>query len=700
MTPTTYVNFEVYDYRGVETLSSYALNETPLTFIPKTFGACGESITNKVLWNFGDGTASNTLTAVKSYSFPGEYTVNLVIYDRFDNLLFSTQSQIVKIYDYLPYTFIVGQNGFYYQPDESGFYQSPFLDMYTFSETMSVEVFNGKVNGPLKVTALCPIYQEASDIYVDFEGSVSQDYFDIENKKYSHLYKTFSIQDEIYNRTLSAIQYQEIYKITPDYKRIYAKIEDNTIKVCLSSDQGAFFVGLSGTKDFYIKDDTENDLLNLNFYYDKNNSYTPEKSKYLNNTSITLSCEVSPNVPSYLSITSNGLDGEGTMINSFNIPNISYNDISIPFVVKIKDSENFTIKNFPVLELNDIQFSILSSGNNISNYYYEISSLNHTLSGENFGSFRGYLKFKNLSSSAIVENVEVLAIANTISNQLTSYSLTGYSNTFGIYPENYYDFYKHGEDYDLTEIFKNLRFQEFLLDDSVLFDDFIGSTFGNFDSNYENIGKKFYEKITNFVDNHSDVDRNEIFSLLSNMQMLDMEQNTYNSSFLRYPEQIRRIMNMASLSRRKIVGESNKFSENFVRNGSNLGDIIDTITYTISAGVDIVAFEKFSGEYTRLNTMQPVSAVGAFNYQLSAYSDNWGWPLVLPSPFTYKDFDKYYSFYKYLSGYEDTIYGSNIDFANTSTTISLTSSSSDLFDSGIFENMLVDKFMHTLYLED
>jgi hypothetical protein len=693
-TPTTFVNFTALDYRGVESLSSYALEQTPITFVPKIQQAYG----NRVLWNFGDGTSSSSLTAIKSYDFPGQYEVNLVVYDCFDNALFSSQFKTITIYDYVPYTFVIrNELSYYIQPNNQFFYLSPLAELYAFTSPLSATIYNGKINGAFQVTAFYPPYQPKSDIYVDFRNTGSQDYFDISDRKYSHLSKTFGIYEDIYNYSLSAIQYDEVDKIVPETLRMYAKIENSNIQLCLSGDEGAFFVGLSGVKDFYIKDDTEDQLIYLDFYFDRNNSYTPNKNVNLNNLGITLSCEVLPSIPDYITITTNGYDGEGTEIDSFNIPEINYNDVAIPFVIKIKDEDNFTIKNFPIIEQGDIQFAVLSSSSTVSTAYYEILSLNSTLSA-NFGSFRGYLKFKNLSSSQIIDDIQLRAIVSTTSNQLTSYSLTGLSNSFKIYPPDYYDFYKNGEDYDFKETLKDLRFQEFLLDDSVLFDDFLGSVFGDEDSSYETLGKKIYEKITNFVQNHSDIDRNEIFSLLSQMKMLDVEQNTYNSSFIRYPEQVRRILNMASIAKNKITGKQNKFAEAFAKEGRNLGSEVNTKTYTVSAGSPLVAFERFSGNYTLLNTFQPISATGSFAYPLSTYTDTWGWPLVLPNPFLFADVEKYYTFYEYVSGYENTVYGSSIDFDNTSTTIPLTATSSELFEGGIFENMLVDKFTHLLKL--
>jgi hypothetical protein len=47
-----------------------------------------------------------------------------------------------------------------------------------------------------------------------------------------------------------------------------------------------------------------------------------------------------------------------------------------------------------------------------------------------------------------------------------------------------------------------------------------------------------------------------------------------------------------------------------IKYGTNLGDEVTFMTYVVSAGTDIVAYEKFSGEYTLLNSYQPLLTAG------------------------------------------------------------------------------------------
>ena len=222
------------------------------------------------------------------------------------------------------------------------------------------------------------------------------------------------------------------------------------------------------------------------------------------------------------------------------------------------------------------------------------------------------------TTSAIVMNVTLSArnfYLDTRSS--TEYDLSG-GASFQLYPKDYYSLYKINEDFDFEQMIKDLRFQEFLLDDEVFFTDFIGSIFGGISSNESSLGKTLYESIINFVQNTSDVDVCEIDALDGMSRLVANEKLIYDSN---HPPAIKRLINLFSVQYNKFRGYQNQFSENFdSRNrtskekyGTNLGDEIDFLTYVISAGNDIVAYEKFSGDYTRLNTYQPLSLSGTLS---------------------------------------------------------------------------------------
>tara|TARA_R110002074_G_scaffold32309_12_gene90374 strand:+ start:20787 stop:22904 length:2118 start_codon:yes stop_codon:yes gene_type:complete len=700
---TTYVNFSAIDFSGVDSLSSYALDLTPLIFIPDL----DQSVHNRIVWSFGDGTISDSFSASKTYKYPGKYTVNMVVYDCDNNAQVSILEKVIHISDYIPYTFnithslssgLLVYNGFTFVYNGTPMIYSTLPPNITFG--------CGEIGGTLVFDAYYPPYQTVSSIFYEMSGSNSFNYWNLTDK-FKHLENSNSMYDRIYNYSLSGYQYRPIDKIEFVGVDLYAKIDDGVIVPCSKTDIGSDFVGISSTKVTYLKDDSITDNLLVKYYFDRTNTQILGNSpNYYNNLGITLSAIISDNAVDHLSITSNGLDGDGFTIESFNINPIKYYNTRIPFVVKIKDSDNFSVKNFESIELSAVSISAFNA-NGLDTGAYSVSSLNYTLSGQNHGgAFRGYITFPNVSSVDILENVKMTANGTFVSDQLSSYTLSGESNYFNVYPPNYFDIYKKNEDFDPEQTIKDLRFQETLLDKEVLFGDFIGGVLGDSDSDHQAIGIKLYEKIANFTDNIQDLDKCEIEALDSLGDNLNYRGVGDENWYL--PEKLKRIVNLLSIDKVRLFGTSNKFKENLdIRGrstkedfGRNIGDSIDTQTYTVSSGIDIVALEKFSNTYTVLNSQQPLSATGASTFPLSSYTSDWGWPLVLPSTFNFIDIKKYYLFFDYDDQIDGSIMGGIIDFDNSKTTVSKTTNLSalDIVD-GIYDNMILDTLYQSLSLE-
>ena len=78
-----YIYFETIDYKGDKTTKSYTLPITPFTFIPIFDDGETTLYSNKkILWDFGDGTTSESITAVHYYKIPGWYDVKCYILGR------------------------------------------------------------------------------------------------------------------------------------------------------------------------------------------------------------------------------------------------------------------------------------------------------------------------------------------------------------------------------------------------------------------------------------------------------------------------------------------------------------------------------------------------------------------------------------------------------------------------------------------
>jgi len=680
---TTYTNFSAIDFRGNNSLSAYALENTPLTFIPDL----PNNSIYRIVWNFGDGTISKAFSAAKSYTFPGIYTVNMVVYNCDSNAMISTFEKTITIVDYIPFTFNIEFTN--YIVTENGSYISTSID--------NIHIKVGSITGPWKFNAYYPTYQTPSDIFCYTSGSNSDDWWS-KNNKFQHLENTYSLYDKIYNYSLKSNQYREIDRLQLSAFKLYSRIVNNELVSCSETDIGAFYVGQKASKEIYIKDDSISNQVLYKFFFDKTNN----PQKYVNNLGITLSATIINNTPNHLSITSNGLDGEGYPIQSFDINPIKFYNTKIPFVVKIKDNNGFSIKNFDKIALSSLNVSI--NGANTSQY--SISSLNYTLeSQDSGGALRGYVTFPNVSSNAVLSGVYISASGTLTNKLLSSYTLLGNSTPFNVYPSNNFDYYKTNENFNAEQTLKDLRFQETLLDKELLFGGFLGGILGGDTATHEAIGLKSYEKIANFVQNTQDLDKCEIGYIDSLGQT--MNYNDTRAEKYHYPERIKRLINTLSIDKSKLVGTSNKFRENLdikgrtskTEYGINIGNKINTTTYTITAGTPIVALEKFSNTYNLLNTFQPVSSTGSTIYKLSAYNSNWGWPMVLPAVFNFKEISKYYLFFEYNDQYDGTILDGVIDFTNNKTTIPSTVSTSDMISqNGIMDNMFLDTLYQSLSL--
>lgn len=692
MNTSTYITFNAIDYKGENSLSSYSLPITPLIFVPEL----DIRTTGNIVWDFGDGTIEKAFSASKVYDYPGVYTVTMVQYDCDNNAATSSETKTITIYDYLPLTFDV--------------------TAYDNLSSISHLTINcGEIYGPLFIKSSVPQYQQKLNIFYDVKHSLSQNYWDIENHKFAHLEKTNCLYEKLYNYSISSFQYNPIKYIDAGNSKIYTKIKNNNIVVCKSTDDGACYAGMSGTKDVYFKDDIIKNDVRIDLRFDKTNYNHPNISNfsYLNNFGVVLSANIVDNVPSSFNITSNGLDGEGFPIDSFHINPIKVYGTKIPFVIKIKDYNNFTIKNYNLISLSGLTISVTNSGSNtiIGPNRYDVYSLNNTISSEYVGgSFRGYIHFPLPVDSLETEplfNIRINVSGSVTNDQSLTYNLTGHSNYFSVYPPNYIDMFKINENFDAGEQLENLRFQEILLEKNVLFKDFFGGILGTGMSSHEDIGVKAYERISNFVDNTQDIDKCNVDSLNSIGEFMG-----YNDSFEEkyvYPERIKRLIDLLSIDKNKLIGYENKFNQNFdIRGrtskeeyGVNLGAQIDPFTYVVNTSASIVALEKFSNEYTLLNTFQPLSVVGTHSYNLSSYSSDWGWPLVLPSPFYFKDIEKYYLFFEYNNQYEGSILDGVIDFNNQGTTLPSNVKTSDFRRVyGIDDHMFMDTMYQSLSLVD
>jgi len=707
---TDYALFDVVDYKGENKLSSYNLDITPLTFkarIPLDESREIPLNNQKITFDFGDGSFGSNLSSSHVYEYPGEYTVRMIIRDCKNNSVLASYSDSVHIKDYVTNTFSLSMPPGHIAEGKSALVLSA-----------------GEIAGPITVTSQTPFYQDFQEIYYSVSGSDFNNYFNLAPYKFNTLKKYFSVYERKYLPTLSTYEYVEIENISLSSKDIYAQVNsDGTLSYGISSSLSSVYVGSSGSKEIYIKAEDQDTPLNISFFKDRENIFSNslkgyKNNNYTNNFDITLSSFVSPTSGQTLSafkFTSNGITGEGIETEPFSISQTQFKNLGIPFVITPVNNDNFTMK---ALSAGSPTFVLLSGAtshvydedNIVQSSYYDISSLSNTLStlDTNFW-YRGVLTFNdNLSSTStrLTLSAKNQYAFNTNSTLLSTVSGTV---TFSAYPKDFYNFYKHNENFDFEQNIKDMRFQEILLDKNIFFNDFIGTIFGDVSSRYDALGKKLYEKVFNFVSNNADIDVCDINSLISLASLTDDNGIVFDRALAQEPEQVKRFIDTLSLSYNKFRGSKNKFDENFDPKGTttkaiygkNLGDEINSLTYEVTAGNDLVAYEKFSNSYIRLNTFQPISALSGINtgaiegaknsntYMLSDYSTqelnaslsggkSWGWPLILPDSFNMSTVNNFYEFYTLSAVTDDTILTGLVDYDNGLTTVSFNEPLSNL----------------------
>jgi len=295
-------------------------------------------------------------------------------------------------------------------------------------------------------------------------------------------------------------------------------------------------------------------------------------------------------------------------------------------------------------------------------------------------------------------------ISATLVDDTIPISISGISNQFDIYTENHFTVAKYGEDIDFTAKFKDLAFQPLFTDNPVLFDEFLGSIFGNISSlPTEQVGKRTYEKITNFVDNTSSLDYSNVENLIGLCQQYGVDISTFGKSNYLYPSDIRRLVDLLSISFSRLRGGQDLTgidydNKGYLSNefyGSNKGAEL-TLNYIVTAGSDIVSYEKYSGLYRRHNTFLPLCASNVTlrtsnTYALSSYNKTWGWGLILPS--TYPNINYYYEFYPYIPSTTGEQVGGILNYGDVINTLSYNLSSYDDWskEDGVISNILANQ---------
>lgn len=376
----TYVYFNTRDFSGKETLSAFTLKQTPLTFVPNfttsTALTSQDAISNKLLrWDFGDGSFSNSLTATHYYKWPGDYKVRLTVFDRYGNAYDSSYRPTVKIYDFIKdqIRFKDFRRFIYDVPASKIIEPIELLRQTSWQSYNALSSTGYTIN--LYASGALGQYQNQDNFYDD---------------KWSHLRKLSRFY--VISPIGDSYEYLSVDRITKLGEEIYARIgSDNEFYICNKNDSGSFFVGTTGSYSFYYVDDVtknytsrENPIfvfatldnskfedrytINKDTYRDI--SYSPYGYQSIQPAVLPI-IKVRHNPAERLSISTTGIDGEGVLSTTkFDIPELSWQNTEIPFLIKMKDIDNFTTKTYPPLSSSTVNTTL--SGLTSFNVHFDL----------------------------------------------------------------------------------------------------------------------------------------------------------------------------------------------------------------------------------------------------------------------------------------------------------------------------------------
>lgn len=137
---------------------------------------------------------------------------------------------------------------------------------------------------------------------------------------------------------------------------------------------------------------------------------------------------------------------------------------------------------------------------------------------------------------------------------LLEYPVEGNSAPFKIYdPDTSFSLAKINETWNYADYFKSLAFPEILQNNESFFE-FLASITGDSSNMEKNIGSVVYEKIANFVGNHSDVTTAGIDALHSISKQMGTEVKEYAAE---YPVAIKRLIDLFSINSHHLRGIPN-----------------------------------------------------------------------------------------------------------------------------------------------
>ncbi len=618
----------------------------------------------KVVWDFGDGntlSADTPLQPTHTYKHPGNYTVNLFLYNEDGDAFLNSLTQTVSVTNYVNTKIKLEPNVSF----KAG--APPEKNKIEVSAKVSWQDYNPAGN----------------TIYFTVSGSKSKPY----DKTYKYAFLLPFRSFYINKRTRTN-------KITLNLDPVYCVLSGgNVIEGVDSGLLGSELIYASAgavTPIYYYDDlpstckiiaalDTSRHSLPDFFINDINTNINLSEMNFMESNIAIADVTIQSLNASQIVFTSTGLSG-------MSMPKYKKQGDKFQVFASAADSDGNILKYYPQFYFNSTDYAAGSTysfdASVATNSALDASSSTYlsSVSTDKYP-YSSSLSSTYLSSFAYINYTPTNIGTNylSVSGKFPTGTLTGLYTFFVSSSAENNDLYKVNENFDYAETLKSYRFQNFLNDYDELFDGVIGSIVGTLSSRPTTYGKTIFEKISNFVINNSDIDLCSMSNLNKFYSLINEEANFITTTA---PPDLQRLFDLLSIRLKRFTGEDEKFDasfDSFYSSNSayavnvDLNNPIDTTTYTVTAGTNFVARQKFNDEYILIEPMNvPTTTIGSgttSQYPLSSFnlSANWGWPL--DTSVTGTDLSIIYDFYPYISNYSNTRKNNVTDYDNANSTL-------------------------------
>lgn len=281
--------------------------------------------------------------------------------------------------------------------------------------------------------------------------------------------------------------------------------------------------------------------------------------------------------------------------------------------------------------------------------------------------------------------------------------LQNVSNEFQIKKfERPYEMRRFNESWDTGAVMHSYAIADHTFDNPMFFENFLEVSVGGLESNYQSLGRRMYERVANFVKNHADLDVCNLNQLYSLHNAIDCPIDDYR---LGYPSEIRRLVDILSVNKNRLLGGFCKCNRNFFNTTSKClycghrhslnreTEAYRSFEYYVSANTPFVIENMFStNDKYRYDILYP--SVCELNGQPFALMST----IPAISWLTSADYPKYLM-YNYVSTYCNDQEEGLINWGDTFTTLSSSITSSEMWygKDGLVEEMLNYEIHRGLY---